>query len=422
MTILPIVILLAGIGPSGTPRAANTSTLPPDLTLVPSDTCALASIRPADMLAGEFGKRVRELDQGGSSLPLSEWLDGVADWGTVGIPLTEIERFTVFGSSAPLYLVTAKRPLDRAMVLRKLGNKAAATKVGGMTLHKNGDTSVLFPDDRSYLTGPGAELEKCAGKKPKGQLEGLMAEALREIADKRHLVAAIGGPAFKGGQPEMPPELVPGLPAARPLLRAESALLACSFGKELQLDLRATYADEALAKQAEQGLRAVRDLAVANLPELGEVLAESSAPIGGPQLAKEILRFYEALEPALKTMPMERKGKSLRATLKTSGRYAEFAVLVVCMPRAIAVYSDDPQYLPLGTMGGPGTNNPADLLQKGIGDSLTPVPLDPAMKPSLPPPTLTQQQKKELLQRGIEDPLVIEQRKAMEKKAPPEKK
>jgi hypothetical protein len=130
------------------------------------------------------------------------------------------------------------------------------------------------------------------------------------------------------------------------LLHTRAVKLTCQFGKELQLDLHAVYPDEDRARKAAKALLAGRDRYVANLPELGEVLAERFAMAGGPRLAGEVLRFFEQAEPHVKTLAAVPQGKALSVSLRVPGRGAEWAVLALCTPVMTVTPIDDPRDLP----------------------------------------------------------------------------
>jgi hypothetical protein len=344
MRVLPLVLLLAWLSLLPQPVAARPAeeetNLPADLALLPGDTCAVLCVHPADLLAGEVGRSLRELE--GRRYPLQEFTEEAPDDLTAGIPLAEVERLTVFGTDTePFWMVTTLGRLDREQVLRNLGNKAAQTKLRGLSYHAAPENSVLFVGERTFLTGRAKAVEACFGRENVGRPTGLLAEAVREAAGKRHVVAAFGGPRFKGGLPNLL-ELPSGLAMLKPLLRAESALVAFQFGKEFELDLGCTFGDEPQAEKAETAAGAFRDLGVKHLPDLGDVLAERFLPAGGPGRAKEVLRFFEAAEPSLKGLRIQREGKGIRLGLRTPGRGAAWAMLMLCMPGMTSVSSDTP--------------------------------------------------------------------------------
>jgi hypothetical protein len=324
------IVSLAAVLACGTIPNAPVE-LPADLALLPEDTCALVCVHPAELLAGEVGKSLREMEkQPFAGLP--RMLEMAPRSLTAGIPLAEVERLTVFVTETELYwMITTLRPLDRARVLRQTGTKAAETKLRDLSYHAGATSGVLFVNDRTFLTGPSEAMAKRFARAPAGAPAGLLGEAIREAAGKRHLVGAFGGPRFKGGVPQ-PLELPNGFAMLKPLLRSESALAAFQFDKEFRLDFRCTFGDEGQAEEAATALGTLRRLGLEHLPELGEVLAECFASIGGPRQAKDVLGFFEAVEPGLKGLRIEREGKALRFRLRSPGRGALWALLMLCMP------------------------------------------------------------------------------------------
>jgi hypothetical protein len=335
-------LLLAGLFAAGTAPAcpgAERPHLPPDLALVPPDAMAFAAVRPADILAGEAGESLRQLDE--RRFPIAEMMAQIASGG---ISIPEMERVILFGGpgAEPSYVLTATKPFDRARVLKGFGNRGKETKVRGLSHYRDAESaSIVFVNDRTFLFGTAEAVDQWLSKEPAPPRDGPLADALRAAADNPHLVAAATRAICPNPEPaadSLPPALAP---LARTLLRAESALVTVRFGKEFRLDLRCTFPDEEKARAGEQALRAGRDLAVRHVPELGEILADDFATFGGSRNARDLLHFFEQTETALKSLPVERQGKAVAVHLRLPGRGAVWGVLILCMPRAIAVSDED---------------------------------------------------------------------------------
>ncbi len=342
--------ILAGSAGRAEPekKPANVA-LPADLALVPRSALVMLSVRPADVLAGDLDRALRGIDKSRYSLP--ETVQAISTAWTGGVPLSRVERITalLLPAAEPLeglmWFVTSAAPLDRARVLKQFGNHATETKLRGMSYYRSPDkVSIVFIDRRTLLVGIGPALEKWWKGEPAAGGKGFLAEAVREAAAKRHLVLAVNGTLLKGlGQPVPLPD---GLKALRPLFGAESYLMTWQFGKEFRLGLQATFAGPGPARQAEQAVRAGRDLLLNDLEELGEVQALGFVPVGGPRQAKEVIAFFEAAAPGLKALRVRRQGPTVRADLRAPGRGALWSMLMLCSPRLVNTYSSEPRYTP----------------------------------------------------------------------------
>jgi hypothetical protein len=297
------------------------------LAQVPPDAVALISVRPADLLAGDVGKVVRGLDPGRSPLRMS--VDEMPDAITGGVPLAEVDRITLFFTEAgAFWLVSARRPLDRARVLRQFGVKAREAGERGPAVRRAPEgLGIRLVDDRTLLAGSAEGLEQFKHQQGAARAKGELAEELRGVGEEQHLVGAVAGTVLA--------ELLGSsgdLAVLKPLGRARHALAAVRFGNEFRLEVRCTFADEDSAREGEQALTAARDLAARHLPELGEVLAERFVERGGPRQAREVLRFYEAAEPGVRSLAVERRGNAVSASLRVPGHGAEWAMLMLCLP------------------------------------------------------------------------------------------
>jgi hypothetical protein len=336
---LLVAVLLPIVGPWLTHCRADGPALPADLALVPADAVVFAAVRPADILAGEVGDSLRQLDE--RRFPIAEMMAQIASGGN---PIPEMERVIEFlvPGAEPSYVLTATKPLDRARVLKGFGNHGKETKVRSLSHYRDAEAgSIVFVNDRTFLFGTADAVDRWLRKEPIPPRDGPLAVALCAAADNPHLTAAVTRAIFPNPEPlakSLPPALAS---LAPPLLRAESALLTARFGKEFRLDLRCAFPDEEKAKAGEQALRAGRDLAVRHVPELGEILADDFVPFGGSRNARELLHFFEETGEALKSLPVERQGKTVAVQLRLPGRGAVWGVLMLCMPRAIAVSEED---------------------------------------------------------------------------------
>jgi hypothetical protein len=89
-----------------------------------------------------------------------------------------------------------------------------------------------------------------------------------------------------------------------------------------------------------QGLQRGRELALENLDELAELMAERFVPIGDPRLARDVFAFYRASGRALRNLRPQQNGKELSLELKLPGRGALWGLAMLVMPATKVVHSD----------------------------------------------------------------------------------
>jgi len=255
--------------PPGEPVAkpAADPVINPELALVVPDV-PFATVRPAALLAAPGGKEVVAAWSafGPNAVPriekrLGQKLEDIARITAVGLG-PEPDNFLIGYNSYDGYtIVTAKAPLDRTKLLAYGWWEAKtqqAAEYNGKTYHVleannkefglREDWAIYFHDDRTAVYGflPGIKKAIDQGKKPK--TNGPMAKAL---ADAGGQLLAFGTVGHDPGRPR------PGdLPADQAdLATVKHWLVVGRVGeKGLELDLRATFADEKTAGGAEKAL------------------------------------------------------------------------------------------------------------------------------------------------------------------------
>jgi hypothetical protein len=280
--------------------------------------------------------------------------------------MAELERVVfVITPAGEATLFTTTGPLDVAAVLAATGVKGAAQDRHGHRLHTGGPTAVAFVEKRTFLLGSVDVLEHVLKPTTRpAQMPEAIANALR-VVPQCHLVYAAreskpgrGDNAlanligleisaissshlyarFDGDEREV---VLFGIPAI------SSSHLYARFDRTLELSARVVFTEQAVADQMKQTLERERNLALENLDELGELMAERFVPVGGPRLARDVFAFFLAARPALRDLQVQQKGKELSLELKVPGRGALWGLGMLAMPVTKVVHSDNLHDWPL---------------------------------------------------------------------------
>jgi hypothetical protein len=245
--------------------------LPADLALVPADCVGFVHVRLAEVWKDEMfaGLRKTWLAAGPKAL-------AALDQQFVPAPST-IDRFTGFVlfdpqgmEPLPFAILAFSAPFVPEQVVKANMPEAKSRKVGGKTVYttaKYPEIAVSFPDNKHVLIGPDHGMDAYLGK-PVAR-DGPLAGAIKLAATKPVLAAA------NVAALPIPPDALNDVPAEiRPLLKAQQMILSLDLGKEPRLELRAIYADEAAAKEAEKAARALIDLGRAELAKFKKELED----------------------------------------------------------------------------------------------------------------------------------------------------
>jgi hypothetical protein len=274
----------------------------------------LVCVRPAALLAGEVGRDIRQASRL-TTMNLRNWIDEATTL-TGGLPLADLERVVfVMTSAGEVTLFTATRPVDAAAVLAATGIKGPAQDRHGHRLHTGERTAVAFVEKRTFLLGSVDALEHILtpATRPAPMSEPI-ANALR-VVPQYHLVYA--SKESKPGKGDNPLTIM-----LFGLEGISSSHLFVRFDRTLDLSARAVFTEQAGADYIKLIVEGGRDMALQNLDELAELMAERFVPIGGPRLARDVFAFYRAAGPALRDLQVQQKGKELSLELKVPGRGA----------------------------------------------------------------------------------------------------
>jgi len=291
----------------------------PDLDLVLVDAPAFGSVRVADLLASQTGKKIQE--------EVAKAGIGSVDQLTqmIGVAPAAIERASLVVSdpvkkSAYVIIATAK-PYDRAKILAApLFAAAKETPYKGKSYHaftdpENGKDALYFVSDRIVLVGDEATIQKLIDQPPQPGAKGKLSEAVNLARAKHHLVVAATPPDLvpKEALSMLPPPAQP----FKPVAEVVSTLVTADVRDELEVDVTLTYADEAKAKAAQAAAEAAKKPASEQLTQLKQLFAKPPAPDKPPPPeAARLAKPVDARVTMLQT-PVEQNGPVVHVHIKT---------------------------------------------------------------------------------------------------------
>jgi hypothetical protein len=318
---VPASLLLSGPVRAADPGAAKALT---------ADAKGFVHVRVGDIWDADVAKQLRGfVAQAGPGL--------LADFDSRFYPaLSDVESFTVvlvdtnfrdvFPSGRPIdktpvWVVTSKKPLDRAALLKTMAKTGKARKHGNTEYHFDETywSGLLILDEHSYAYASEDSIVALIDRMAKGGDSPLAALFTREAA--KHPVTlgvnvAALGPMLK----ELPPEL-------EPLAKAKTLLATLDLKPKTTVSAAFEYATEAEAKD---GLKAAQETVQFARGQLGNALTfveqkakpDPNKPQAGVQEFPEKIGFLLAaaglkqLDTLLAKMPLDVKGKSVQASLE----------------------------------------------------------------------------------------------------------
>jgi DNA-directed RNA polymerase subunit RPC12/RpoP len=256
--------------------------------LVPRDAQGFFTLRPADVLKTELGKKAWEAinQKGAGELKQIQEKSGLTphDLERVTGVFTDVER------QVGWFIVNTSKPYDKSKVLAALDNPQEKT-------HENRpyhfsvkqDMGVFFVNDRQMVWGQEEGLRRCLGlpAKPKA---GPLDEAIAASAkNSRHMALAFNMDFLRTvvsrqmGAP-LPPEVN----------EVKSVYFGATIGDQLVLDLGVDYTSRSRAKQEEAQTRAALTNAKNSLPALKMLLQGQRDQLGGVS-PDVIIKYVEKL-------------------------------------------------------------------------------------------------------------------------------
>jgi hypothetical protein len=293
-----------------------------ELNMVPADATGFVHIRLADLWKSDAMEEYRKVVEKAGPQALA-----ALDDGFVPAP-SSVDRITVVFIPTPqsspqaLALIGLSARLDAAAFRESHMPGATEQKVGGNKMWADGNLAAVFPKDKVLVVGTTAAVTAWCATAPAA--DGPLAPALKEAAGgTRHVLAAINLKALP-----LPPQAFAGLPGDfGPLLKAESVSLGMALTTDAKVELRAVYANDQDAKEAERAVKSAAELGRKQLTEpIAEMEALVKGPVGGPRprpiedLPKAVgglvgLGAAKTLDDFLANPPVKRNGGELTVTV-----------------------------------------------------------------------------------------------------------
>ncbi len=261
------------VRPDAPPQAsaAQPADLPADLALVPADAAGFVHVRLADLWKNEMMDGFRKTWEKAGPKAL-ETLDkqfvpapSTISRGTAFVVLDDKKKPQAVG------ILAFSAAFDPMTVVKTYLPKHTTEKVGGKTVYRSPDAEFefYFPDSKHIVIGTGGSLNAYLSK-PVAKT-GPLAAALKLAGGGTKVMVAS---ADISGLP-IPEEAFKDVPAeARPILRAKQLTVAVDLGADARFDIRATYADEAAAQDAEKAVKALAELGRKELAKMKKELED----------------------------------------------------------------------------------------------------------------------------------------------------
>jgi hypothetical protein len=312
--------------------------LPADLALVPEDAVAFLCFDVARYWSGPEAEPLKKITH---AHPL------VLTWETkdfekeIGLHMADIERFIlvfpeVKAAGAFAYIFTTRKPFDRDKVLGVLVPESKEMKVGTKKYFVSDKSKfgVQLINDRTILFGPDKGVRAFLTR-PAAAKDGTLRQAVVAAADEHLLVAGVNPSAFLPAVKNAE-KLVPFVP----LFEAKSWRITADAAKELRINLRLDFANEAAAKEGRTALlsfaQALIDFCTfAEKGMDGFYKREADKYKGVTELSSRYPKLFENTRAALKDFKSEQKGSMVEGILriKTDEPVTSFVLLLSMMPR-----------------------------------------------------------------------------------------
>jgi hypothetical protein len=321
-------------------EAKPAKALPADLDLVPPDAVTFLSLEVGKHWKGAEAKSLEKVSQ---SHPIVLTWEAIDLSKQIGVPLTDLDRVVVIpdlqGTGTFLIILTTRKAFDRAKVLRALVPEAKEMKAEAKTYYVSDKNAlgVHVVNERILLLG-GAKGVKAFLSKPaptgKGSLQEVVAAAatrdhlLVARIDPSNLLAAVNQSGDKGK-------------AFAPLFEAKSWRITLDADKELRINLRLDFGNEAAAKEGQKALQGIAqpliDYFTFAEKQMGAFFKREADQYKGiSELSSRLPRTLQSARAALKDFKSEQNGSTVQGTLriKTEEPTTSFVLLLSMTPRA----------------------------------------------------------------------------------------
>jgi hypothetical protein len=301
---------------------------PVGLEGVQADGFAIISVNVAQLWGAEALKPLRDALLK-TEQPMMESLEKAS-----GLKIGEIERITLYWpavtgkerSMEPFVFFVARKPLDRAKVIKTLSAKTAEELakgpngqawegLSGKNIVFRDGGAVIFVDDRTSIATPeirddvpriGAFMKVLDGTTPR-VTAGSLAEALAAVGEHAVVAGIDLGPLRKNleGGKDFPDEAKPFLTMAK----AERGFVSFDVGSALKASGKLTFSDADTAKKAEPDAKKIVEFAIA---EIGKLRKAKDRDAETDAIVLPLLDFAKA---AFEKPDLKLDGKALSATL-----------------------------------------------------------------------------------------------------------
>lgn len=294
--------------PVVTPKPPVEKTLTADLDLVPRDAAGFASARVAKIWESPLLRNLR----GFLDPIIAEQLKEAQEKG--GLTPADVDRATLVvldaNQDSVFAIVSLSKPCDKAKILAWLAPDAQEKEHQGKKYHEGKESALYFVNEQLVVASTPPMMPRFLDKQAKPSPTGPLNDALKLASGDHHLV--IGGNTATQATADLRKQVPPEFTQFEALLDAQNGYLAASLGTDLQLELQATFPDEARAAKAKQALDGV--MALARL-----VLSAQKTALAKDPANAEMLKLLTKGEQALQSVTAEPKAATVRMTGKADG-------------------------------------------------------------------------------------------------------
>lgn len=299
-----------------------------DLALVPSDAVAFVHVRAADMWNHDIMKGLRDTVAAAGPKAIAAFDSQVYPSPADLDRVTLVLRLNEQDPNRPPHvtvIVSFKNDVDGAKLAKLYMPGGREGDLGSRKgfIDADRELAMHMPDPRHVVLGPVDGVQAFLAKGPGGGQGPLAAEMAVAASGSKSITIGVNVKAMPippNAFDELPPEI-------RPLARVERALLTLDLAApEIALELRAAYASEAAAKEAEGAFRHAMSMAK---QAMGEPRAEMEQKLyanagKGPQpldkaaeagMALVALGALNRVEAMMDTLPVARSGSDMTVTV-----------------------------------------------------------------------------------------------------------
>jgi hypothetical protein len=333
-------VLASGRSSPAADDAKPAKVLPADLALVPEDAAAFLCLRVGPYWNGAEAESLKKITQ---AHPL------VLTWETkdfdkeIGLSMADIERVVLVVPefkakvNAPAWIFTTGKPFDHGKVLGVLVPESKEIKVGAKKylVSDKSPNGVQVVNERVLLMGTAKSVQSFLSRSAAEQ-GGSLGQTIAAAAEKHLLVAGVNPSAFLTAVKNSGDKGK----AFVPLFEAKSWRITADAAKELRINLRLDFANEAAAKEGQKALQGIVEPLIdfCTFAEKGMndfYKREADKYKGITELSSRYPKLFENARAALKEFKSEQNGSTVQGTLqiKTDEPATSFVLLLSMMPR-----------------------------------------------------------------------------------------